>query len=98
MFDTTEGPMEIDFVNKELYKQSGDLLCPMTKLVFTDRMWIAEGPDGKSYLIEQRNGEDSDTCFYIVYRIKACNIDRSTGRLLLNDVEIGRTEEYSLDA
>jgi hypothetical protein len=97
MFDTKEGLMDLDFDNMELYKQSGDLCCPMQKLMFTDRMWMAECPSGKAYLIEQRNGVQYDTIDYVVYRIKSCKINRLTNELQYNYCYIGQSEEYNVN-
>ena len=101
MFQTTEGTMDLDFENMELYKQSGDLLYPMVPMPMTDRVWSAISPDGSQYLVQQVVSLcNRRQCRYNIYRVKIVRtLDGLSPGFVISyeSAFIGTSEEYDLD-
>lgn len=94
---TTEGFMDLDFENMELYKQGG-LLCPMVPMPMTDQLWWADCPDGSQYLIQWEKTEGRKSCHYNVYRLRELRVSnlRGLGLDYISE-QIGTSEEFDLD-
>lgn len=95
---TSEGFMDLDWDNMELYKQRGDLLCPIVKLAFVDCFWTAECPDGSAYLIEQQAAQTPGKIVYLVHRIRNMKFSRFVNdtTVIMETKHIGTSEEYEV--